>query len=169
MPDYIFDTTALSNFASAGNAGLLESRYRGVAFTTMEVTDELRRGVKAGYAYLESVLQQVETINSGGWLRIVVPSTSDEHRLRSEFDQFLDIGEASCLALAVSRKMILVTDDLATRRLAEKWKVPLSGTLGILIALVRTNALSLKEGNAILEEMIQRKYRTPVERLDAFI
>jgi predicted nucleic acid-binding protein len=48
MPDYIFDTTVLSNFASAGNLDLLDKRYRGLAFTTEEVVGELRRGVKAG-------------------------------------------------------------------------------------------------------------------------
>jgi predicted nucleic acid-binding protein len=169
MPDYIFDTTVLSNFASTANVDLLESRYRGVAFTTMEVTDELRRGVKAGYAYLESVLQRIETISSEGWLRIIVPTSSEEHRLRSEFDQFLDPGEASCLALAISRRMILVTDDLAARRLAEKRNVPLSGTLGILIALVRQNSFSLEEANAMLTAMIQRHYRSHVDRLDDFI
>ena len=69
-------------------------------------------------------------------------------RLQSELDQFLDPGEASCLALAISRRMTLVTDDLAARRLAEKREVSLSGTLGILIALVRHNAFSLKEANS---------------------
>jgi predicted nucleic acid-binding protein len=63
MPDYVFDTTVLSNFAAAGRLDLLGMRYRGAAFTTAEVTDELRRGVKAGYSHLESVLQQIETIN----------------------------------------------------------------------------------------------------------
>ena len=169
MPDYIFDTTVLSNFASTGSLDMLATRYRGVAFTTVEVTDELRRGVKAGYSYLESVLQQIETIDSEGWLRILVPNSAAEHRLRSQFDQFLDPGEASCLALAISRRMTLVTDDLAARRLAEKRKVPLSGTLGILIALVRHNAFSLEEANAMLAAMIERRYRSPVDRLDEFI
>ena len=172
MPDYIFDTTALSNFAATDRLDMLDmldTRYRGVAFTTVEVADELRRGVKAGYSYLESVLQQVEPINSKGWLRLLVPNSAAEHRLRSQFDQFLDPGEASCLALATSRRMTLVTDDLAARRLAEKREVPLSGTLGILIALVRHKALSLKEANAMLAAMIQRRYRSPVDRLDEFI
>ena len=40
MPDYIFDTTVLSNFASAGSLDLLDQRYRGVAFTTEEVIGE---------------------------------------------------------------------------------------------------------------------------------
>ncbi len=64
MRDYIFDTTVLSNFASTGRLDLLDTRYRGVAFTTVEVTDELRRGVKAGYSHLEYVLQQIEAVNS---------------------------------------------------------------------------------------------------------
>lgn len=169
MRDYIFDTTALSNFASTGKVDLLDTRYRGVAFTTVEVTDELRRGVKVGYSYLEYVLQQIEAVDSEGWLRILVPNSAAEHRLRSEFDQPLDPGEASCLALAISRRMTLVTDDLAARRLAEKREVPLSGTLGILIALVRHNAFSLKEANAMLAAMIQRGYRSPVDRLNEFI
>lgn len=169
MRDYIFDTTALSNFASTGRLDLLNTRYRGVAFTTVEVTDELRRGVKAGYSYLEHVLQQIEAVDSEGWLRILVPNSAAEHRLRCEFDQLLDPGEASCLALAISRRMTLVTDDLAARRLAEKREVPLSGTLGILIALVRHNAFPLKEANTMLATMIQRHYRSPVDLLDEFI
>ena len=148
---------------------MLDTRYRGVAFTTVEVTAELRRGIKAGYSYLEAVLQQIEPVDSEGWLRILVPNSAAEHRLQSEFDQFLDPGEASCLALAISRRMTLVTDDLAARRLAEKRKVPLSGTLGILIALVRHNAFPLKEANTMLATMIQRHYRSPVNRLDQFI
>ena len=90
-------------------------------------------------------------------------------RLQSEFDQYLDPGEASCLAFAISRQMTLVTDDLAARRLAQKRKIPLSGTLGILIALVRHNAFSLKEANAMLSVMIQKRYRSPVDRIDEFI
>jgi predicted nucleic acid-binding protein len=169
MRDYVFDTTVLSNFASTGRLDLLDTRYRGGAFTTVEVTNELRRGVKAGYSYLEHVLQQIEPVESEGWLRILVPNSAAERRMRSEFDQFLDPGEASCLALAISRRMTFVTDDLAARRLAEKKEVPLSGTLGILIALVRHGAFSLKEANAMLTVMIQRRYRSPVDRLDGFI
>jgi predicted nucleic acid-binding protein len=81
MPDYLFDTTTLSNLAAVDYVGLLEKRYRGVAFTTIEVGDELRRGVQAGYTYRETVLQQIEDINPEGWLRILVPNSVAEHRL----------------------------------------------------------------------------------------
>jgi predicted nucleic acid-binding protein len=169
MPDYLFDTTVLSNLAAVDYIGLLEKRYNGVAFTTVEVGDELRRGAQAGYAYLETVLQQIESINPGGWLHILVPNSVVEHRLRSEFDLLLDQGEASCLALAVSRGLVLVTDDLAARRLAKAHNVLLSGTLGILVALVREHIVPLDEANAVLGTMIQQRYRSPVDRLDDLI
>ena len=37
VPDYIFNTTALSNFAAVDRLDLLTERYRGQAFTTLEV------------------------------------------------------------------------------------------------------------------------------------
>jgi predicted nucleic acid-binding protein len=92
MPDYIFDTTVLSNLAVVGRMDLLEKRYRTVGFTTVEVSDELRRGLQAGYGYLENVLQQIQSIRPGGWLRIVAPESPAEPQLRGEFDLLLDPG-----------------------------------------------------------------------------
>lgn len=169
MPEYIFDTTVLSNLAAAGCFELLETRYRDKAFTTVEVSDELRKGLQAGYSYLGDVLQQIVDLGSGGWLCILAPESADEHQLRAEFDLLLDPGEASCLALAISRRMILVTDDLAARRLAQERNVPLTGTLGILVALVRDGQISLSEANVLLAAMIRRRYRSPVDRLDELI
>ena len=140
-----------------------------VAPSQPQVGDELRKGVNAGYSYLEAVLQQLETVGPEGWFRIPVPQSATEHRLRSEFDQSLDPGEASCLALAISRGLTFVTDDLAARRLAEARGVPLTGTLGILIELVRQGALPLEEANAMLSAMIERRYRSPVDGLDELV
>ena len=111
MPEYIFNTTALSNFAAAARLDLLETRYRGAAYVTVEVGDELRRGVNAGYDYLEPVLKGMESVDPDGWLRVLVPSSAKEQLLRAEFDHLLDPGEASCLALAVTRGLTFVTDD----------------------------------------------------------
>ena len=169
MPDYILDTTVLSNLAAVGHLDLLEKRYRQVGLTTVEVSDELRRGLQAGYGYLERALQQIESIRPGGWLRIAAPESPAEHQLRGEFDLLLDPGEASCLTLAISRGLILVTDNLAARQLAQERDVSLTGTVGILLALVRDGSLSLTEANAMLAEMIGRRYRSPVDRLDELI
>jgi predicted nucleic acid-binding protein len=169
MPDYIFDTTVLSNFALAGRTDLLERRYTGVAFTTVEVANELRRGVKAGYAYIESILRHIESFDPDGWLRVLVPESAAEHRARAEFDEVLGPGEASCLVLAISRGMTFATDDLAARRLAQAQEVPLTGTCGILVALVLSDALTLAEANSRLAAMIQRGYRSPIDSLDELV
>ena len=66
MPGYMFNTTALSNCAAAKHLDLLADRYRGRAFTTIEVGNEVRRGVNAGYSYLELARQQLETVSSKG-------------------------------------------------------------------------------------------------------
>jgi predicted nucleic acid-binding protein len=169
MPDHIFDTTVLSNLAAVGPLDLLERRYRKTAVTTLEVSDELRRGLQAGYGYLENVLQQIDSISPGGWLRLVAPTSAAEHQLRSEFDPLLDPGEAARLALAISRGFALVTDDLAARRLAQERDVPLTGTVGILLAQVRDGLLSLIEANTMLAKMIERRFRSPVGRLDELV
>jgi predicted nucleic acid-binding protein len=159
----------LSNLAAVGRLDLLEKRYRQVGLTTVEVSDELRRGLQSGYEYLERALQQIQSFSPRGWLRIVAPESPAEHQLRGEFDLLLDPGEASCLALSISRGLILVTDDLAARQLAQERDVPLTGTVGILLALVRDGSLPLTEANAILAEMIRRRYRSPVDCLDELI
>jgi predicted nucleic acid-binding protein len=167
MPEYIFNTTALSNFAAINRSELLETRYKGRAFTTAEVSNELRQGINGGYVYLKSVWQQI--IDPAGWLRILTPQTAEEYRLKTEFDNRLDSGEASCLTLAVSRRFIFVTDDLAARRLAAAKSVRLTGTLGILIGLIRDNVLPLHEANSILTGMIRQGYRSPADCLDDFV
>ena len=48
----IFDTTVLSNLALIGQVALLGKLYRGRAFTTLMVADEIRRGIEAGYQHL---------------------------------------------------------------------------------------------------------------------
>lgn len=98
-----------------------------------------------------------------------MPSSADEHLLRSQFDPFLDPGEASCLALATYREMIFATDDLAARRLSLERNASITGTLGVLIEMVQNEILSLKEANEILLVMIKEDYRSPVKRLDEFL
>jgi len=95
--------------------------------------------------------------------------TAGEQGLYAELSQALGPGEASCLAVAVVRQLTLATDDLAARRAAATRGVKLTGTLGILVRLVREKHLTLAEANNILTDMIALHYRTPVNRLDDLI
>jgi predicted nucleic acid-binding protein len=83
-----------------------------------------------------------------------------------ELSSSLGLGEASCLSVAISRGFVLATDDLAARREAAKRGVRLTGTLGVLIRLVREGHLSLTAANDILRQMIAWRYRSPVTSLD---
>jgi len=171
MPEkaYIFNNTVLSNFAAIGELALLEKLYRGWAWTTLMVADEIRHGLDAGYQYLQAVEQQLTTINPAGWLKVLTLEKPDEQKLYMELGRSLGPGEASCLALAISRGLIFATDDLAARRLATRRGVLLTGTLGILIRLVREQHISLETANGLLAKMIDKRYRSPVRRLDDLI
>jgi predicted nucleic acid-binding protein len=168
-PSLIFDTTVLSNFAAVGQIPLLEPLYRGNACTTLMVLEEILRGLDAGYEYLRSARDAMVSPSPAGWLPILAIETAEEQALYGELSPALGAGEASCVAAAITRGLTLASDDLAARRMAAKRDVRLTGTIGILVRLVREDRLSLVEANAILAQMIKLRYRSPVERVDNLI
>ena len=78
-------------------------------------------------------------------------------------------GESECLALAICRSCELLTDDLKARQIGFRNKIRVSGSVGVLGALVRREGISLREGNEILREFIDKGYFSPVGSLDAII
>ena len=168
MPEtkrWYLDTVVLSNFTLAGRLDVLIRRYGKRAHLTQEVLGEISDGVAAGYAALRAVEDAVAARD----LSSAKPLTVEERPLFGDLLRPLSSGEASCLALAISRGLTLVTDDLAARQLAQERNVRLTGTVGILLALVRDGSLSLAEGNALLAGMVERHYRSPVDRLDELL
>ncbi len=59
--------------------------------------------------------------------------------------------------------------DYIFNNTAQAHNVSLTGTLGILITLVRDHDLPLEVANSMLSQMIKRRYRPPVNRLDDLI
>lgn len=168
-PSIIFDTTVLSAFASTSTMFVLRARYTGRGCTTTEVVAELTQGVRSGYSHLDQALAQVDPVAADGWLRVLCQESAREFALRAELDAFLGPGEASCLALAKERRLVLATDDLAARRAASRVGVALTGTVGILVASVREGMLPLTDANEALAAMVRHHYRSPVDRLDGLI
>jgi predicted nucleic acid-binding protein len=165
----VFDNTVLSNFAVVDRISLLEVLYSGNAFTTLMVADEIQRGLYAGYQHLQSVQEVLNPPHPTGWLRILPLESAEEQALYIELITSFGAGEASCLAVASTRGFVLATDDLAARRAATRRNVRLTGTVGILIRLVREGHLPLAEANNLLAQMIALHYRSPVERLDDLV
>ncbi len=166
---FVLDTTLLSNFAIVEQISLLETLYRGKACTTLMVADELHHGLYAGYHQLQSVEEILTPLHPSGWLPVLSLELAEEKKLYTQLSPPLASGEASCLAIAVARGLVLGSDDLAARRMAYRRNVRLTGTIGILIRAVREGYWSLARGNEVLAQMIALQYHAPVTNLDDLI
>lgn len=151
----LLDNTVLSNFALVNRIELLTNALGNQSATTSQVLGEFENGVARG-RLPETQLD---------WLE-VLDMEAEEELLFWELLARVNAGEASCLAVAAQRNGRVLTDDRDARKLAAQLKIPVSGTLGILLRLVQINVLALSEANDILGQMITGGYRSPVEKLE---
>ncbi|MCI5131400.1 MAG: hypothetical protein D3904_07700 [Candidatus Electrothrix sp. EH2] len=77
----------------------------------------------------------------------------------------LHTGEASCLLIALHREWVFLSDDKAARNAAIQADVGVSGTLGVLLSLVKREFLGPEEGDGLLHRMIEHGYYSPVSSL----
>ena len=166
MPDrsYLFDTVTLGNFALSESLDLLVRRYGGSLLVTGEVLDEIAAGVAAGYRVLSAI---DERVRSGQFSQTALDV--QERVVFGELLRHLGAGEASCIAVAAGRNGVVVTDDRAARASCVGRKVPFTGTIGILVRLVKSDIVPLSEANDLLKRMINLRYRSPVQMLDDLI
>lgn len=153
MPVILADTTVLNNFAQIKRPDLLRAAF-GDLSAPMEVRDELAAGERKGLV----------PICDWSWLNGIEP-TDAERSHASELRSDAGVGEAACIAILVARGGLLLTDDGPARHLAAAFGIELSGTIGALAKLVRRKILSLEEGDALLQGMIARGYRSPIRSL----
>jgi len=151
----LLDNTVLSNFALVNRIELLTKALGSQIATTPQVIDEFNVGVAKG-RLPETKLDWLEVINL----------ESEEETLFHELLIRVNAGEAACVSVASQRNGRILTDDRDARKLAAQLKIPVSGTLGILLRLVQIEALTLSEANEILGLMVTSGYRSPVEKLE---
>lgn len=151
----LLDNTVLSNLALVKRDDLAFSLWGEAAATTAAARSEYQDGADAGLVPGEC------------WGNLPVIELSDEEdALSLELAAGLGPGERTCLAVAAQRQGMLASDDLHARRVATRLGVPVSGTIGVLAACVRSGRLALTEANRLLEAMIAAGYRSPVASLD---
>jgi hypothetical protein len=151
----LLDNTVLSNFALVGRMELLTVALGSQVATTPQVIDEFNEGSARGRVP-ETRLDWLEVINLEG----------KEETVFQELLMRVNAGEAACLAVASQRNGRILTDDRDARKLAAQLKVPVSGTLGILLRLVEIDTLTLFEANEILGQMVNKGYRSPLQKLE---
>lgn len=154
----LLDNTVLSNFALAGRTDLVLRLWVETVCTTSSVRDEFGVAVAHGL------------VSADAWADLAVVTLTEEEALfAAKLPSRLGAGERTCLAVAAHRNGLLASDDLEARRAARDLEIPRTGTVGILIACVRLGYLSKNDANALLQEMIDLDYRSPVERLDPWL
>ncbi|NQE46630.1 hypothetical protein C5S31_11475 [ANME-1 cluster archaeon GoMg2] len=155
----IADNTVLSNFALIRREDILAKLFENTFFTTEEVLEELKRGEQ------RNVLPK----RDWQWIRVLTIESSQEKILFRLFAESLGKGESSCLSIAISRELKVLTDDEDARKLAHRRGVPISGTIGVLVEAVREGLLFIEDGNTMLSDMIEKGYFSPFETLDKLI
>ncbi|MEW6606654.1 MAG: DUF3368 domain-containing protein [bacterium] len=156
----IIDNTVLSNFAVIDSLYLLQKACQPDEIgTTSYVIDEFNRGIKVGKLPMSDI--------SG--LSLCHFETSEEEKVFSRISLYLGKGEASCLSIAIIRGYNLLTDDLDAREWGLREGVSISGSVGVLVDLIRGDSLSLRKGNELLSKLIKNGYYSPVIRLDELV
>jgi predicted nucleic acid-binding protein len=154
----LLDNTVLSNFALVGRSDLLQQALGTAAATTAQAMAEFETGVKLG---------RIPTTD-WKWLPTLTLSPVEKD-LYQQLLQRLNAGEAACLAMAAHRQARVLTDDRDARALAAQMRISVSGTVGMLVRLVKTERLTLSEANHLLKQMIGHGYHSPVEALQELL
>ncbi|MFZ8831198.1 MAG: PIN domain-containing protein [Thermodesulfobacteriaceae bacterium] len=127
---FIVDSSTLSNFARAGYLNLLKTLFHAGLLTTSDVIEEIERGSEK-YPELQTVLNELNL-----WLKVVDELTEEEQslirNLRITHEEFEEGADASLLAVAKERNLVLITDDEDLKKVAEQEGVEVVGTVEIL-------------------------------------
>jgi predicted nucleic acid-binding protein len=155
------DTVTLSNFLGAGEWEFLAHRYGRRLCITSSVLAELTAGRDVGRVTVDPL---VEDLQSGRVSHALSPGVSVVWQIR-RYRRTLGAGEASCLAQAVMSGGVVATDDRAARRRCAEEGIPVTGTIGILVAGVRRGTLPLARAEDIHVRMRNNGFFSPVERI----
>jgi len=156
---FVIDNTILSNFALTGDLMLLEEFCGGRGAVTAHVLSEFEIGVREG------ILADADL----DWLMKLELDSRQETTLFENLNKRLGAGESSCLAIAVSRGYGILSDDMSVRKIAMREGVQLSGSIGVIAELIKSNRIDLDRGNDILRGFIRYGYFSPVDKLDDLI
>lgn len=89
------------------------------------------------------------------WVKI---QTVKDRKKLALLNENLDLGESSALTLAMEyRDCLVLLDDLKGRKVAEHWKIPYTGVLGILVKAKR--AQLIPKIRPMLERLLKTNFR----------
>ena len=154
----LLDNTVLSNFSSVSRPDLVRQAFAEQVGATEQALQEMQDGVTIG---------KIPACD-WDWLARITLTPAEQVQFET-LHEYLGAGEASCLAVAQERRYRLATDDKDARRLARQLGLSLTGSIGILGILVKKGALSLVEGDRLLQEMVAAGYHSPAVTLEEIL
>lgn len=156
----VLDATVLSNFASSNSISWLTTVFA-APVTAPIVNRELRHGIEHDYEFLQSALSAIENDE------ISVHYSAADGVTPTKFPELFDVldrGEAQALGIAELLDGAIATDDLPARRLAVERDVPKTGSVGLLVAGVLRDELSIETADEWLDTwQTESDYHRPVE------
>ena len=150
----LLDNTVMSNFAQIKAVLVIYELWGQSVCTTPDTFAEYQNGISE------------VGLPSSAWddLRLV-EQTKDEKDFGENLSTRLGRGERSCLAVARMRGAVFATDDRFARQVAQRYRITIIGTVGMLLLCIKRNILSSSGAQTALEQMIAFGYRSPIDDL----
>ena len=95
----------------------------------------------------------------------LVSLSRQEHEHFRKLINHLGKGEASCIAYAYERNVIVVTDDRSARKHCSQMNIPMTGTIGILKASVLDGHIKLDQADKVLSKMTDAGFYSPLRSI----
>lgn len=157
MPEIVFDSCCLSNFALSGSLFILENLFGRSAYVTEFVAAEFLRGIQHGHKDLIKIQDSIKE----GWIGEISLITSEEKALFKSLSLSLGLGETSSIAIAKTRRFRFASDDRTARREARHLDIQVTGTLGILKKATLKSVIELEKGDIVLAKMTAKDFIHP--------
>lgn len=157
-----FDTVVLSNFAFCKDGIVfLQKRYQERGHITLQVLEEIAKATYSGFNHLEEIDENL-FVKKGFTKTSLAPSEQSTYILLLKN---LGDGEASCIACALQRGGIVVTDDRLARSICKERSIAITGTLGMLKAAYLDGSLQIEQADAMLKQMVDCGFYSPVQKI----
>jgi Predicted nucleic acid-binding protein, contains PIN domain len=136
----ISNSSPLIHLARLEKLPYAKGAYDSVIIPPAVRTETIERGKAEGYA--DAFL--LEKLESQGWLKTQKLS-NESKRFARDLTKVVGRGEAEAISLAIELRERLFMDDHVGRRIASFYKVQATTTLGILLELLATKAITISE------------------------
>lgn len=154
----IADASVLIALGKMRKLDLLRSVHHGVLMGPQVKAET----IDAGKRIFAPGVEQIEKALDDGWLQLARLSSrerSTAHRIISNGG--LGAGEAESIALASSRKLMVMLDDKAARAFADVMGITFIGTAGLLFEAFVKKHLTLGELEDAIEALSQTIWLSP--------